>query len=136
MSKIVLDTNVLLDWFDDTRAEHENAQTFIRKHIIGGDVLYVAATSCKDVYYVISRAYSEPMARECIQSIFLAMELLPVDNRAAYAGFHCNEPDFEDGIIRACAELNHMDYLITRDKSAFKDAQVKVLSPTELLTQT
>jgi len=135
MSKILLDTNVLLDWFDDSRDEHENVQTLLRNCIAGDDELYVAATSCKDVYYVLSRIYSEPMARDCIQSIFIAMELLPVDNRTAYAGFRCNEPDFEDGTIRACAELNHMDYLVTRDADAFKDAQVKVLSPTEMLAE-
>lgn len=134
MSRILLDTNVVIDWYDDTRAEHENARQLMDKCIDDDDELYVAATSCKDAYYVLSRIRGEVAARDCIQSIFVAMELLPVDNRTAYTGFHSNEPDFEDGIIRACAELNHMDYLITRDKGAFKDAKVRVLSPAEMLT--
>jgi len=135
MVNIQLDTNIIIDFFDDTRACHEDATKLVDAALISNCTLYVAATTCKDSYFYLTRARGETAARTCLQSIFTTMELLPVDNRCCYEAFHSSEPDFEDGVIRSCAELNLMDYLVSRDAKAFKDSQVKVLSPQEMLTR-
>ena len=45
-----------------------------------------------------------------------------------------NEPDFEDGLIRACAELNDMDFIITRDEAAFRKSTVRAVDCAEFLS--
>jgi len=129
MADILLDTNIIIDFFETQREFHEDASQLIDKALTAGHTLYVAATTCKDSYYILTYLRGETAARHCVQAIFTTMELLPVDNRTCYEGFNSAEADFKDGIIRSCAELNHMDYLITRDTKAFKDCSVKVLSP-------
>ena len=52
-----------------------------------------------------------------------------VDNMA----LNSDEPDFEDGIIRACAELNGADFIITRDKAAFAHSKVRSVTAAEYL---
>ena len=42
-------------------------------------------------------------------------------------------PDFEDGLIRACAELNDVDVILTRDAAAFKRSKVRAMSCAEYL---
>jgi hypothetical protein len=93
----------------------------------------VVSTSLKDVYYVVSRYSSEALARECINAIICSMEVLAVDSRVIYEGFHSTEPDFEDGIIAACVDLNHIDYLVTRDSKAFRNCRTKVVGPAEFI---
>ena len=44
-----------------------------------------------------------------------------------------NEPDFEDGLVRACAELNGADFIITRDEDAFVGSKVKSVTAKEFL---
>ena len=44
-----------------------------------------------------------------------------------------DEPDFEDGLIRACAELNGVDFILTRDTGAFRTSPVKALTCAEYL---
>lgn len=133
MSDILLDTNIIIDFFETQREFHEDATKLIDQALAGGHTLYVAATTCKDSYYILTHLRGESEARQCIQAIFTSIELLPVDNRTCYDGFNSSEPDFEDGIIRSCAELNHLDYLVTRDSKAFKDSSVKALDPQAML---
>ena len=45
----------------------------------------------------------------------------------------CGEQDFEDGLIRACAELNDVDVILTRDADAFKRAKVRAMTCAEYL---
>lgn len=44
-----------------------------------------------------------------------------------------NEPVFEDGLIRACAELNGADFIITRGKDAFAKSKVRSVTAAEYL---
>lgn len=43
------------------------------------------------------------------------------------------EPDFEDGLVRACAELNEVDFIPTRDERAFRTSRVRALTCREYL---
>lgn len=44
-----------------------------------------------------------------------------------------DEPDFEDGLIRACAELNDISFILTRDSAAFRRSRVRAVSAKEYL---
>lgn len=44
-----------------------------------------------------------------------------------------DEPDFEDGIIRACAEAAGADFIISRDERAFARSPIKRLSAQEYI---
>ena len=132
-NKVVLDTNVILDLFISERQSHEAVTQLLSQITDGEYVLHVVSTSLKDVYYIISKYSNEAHARKCISAVFISMEVLAVDSRVVYEGFHGVEPDFEDGIIAACVDLNHMDYLVTRDAKAFKKCHAKTVSPAELL---
>ena len=133
MADILLDTNIIIDFFEETREFHQDALKLIDAAISADWELNITATTCKDSYYILTRLLGESTARNCLEAIFATMELLPVDNRVCYDGFYSNEPDFEDAIILSCAELNRMDYLISRDAKAFKNSKVPVLSPQEML---
>ena len=46
-----------------------------------------------------------------------------------------NEPDFEDGLVRACAELNDADFIISRDEKAFRKATIRRVTAKEYLDE-
>jgi predicted nucleic acid-binding protein len=131
--KALIDTNIILDCFDLDRPQSAVVNELIEALIEADWEICAATTSCKDVYYILTRLKDEQTARECIQALFCVAELLCVDGKVTYEAFHCSEADFEDGIIRLCAELNGMDYLITRDERAFGDSTVRSIHPARLL---
>ncbi len=57
----------------------------------------------------------------------------PVSAEECDRSLRSNEPDFEDGLVRACAELNGADFIITRDEDAFAGSKVKSATAKEFL---
>ena len=135
MENIALDTNVVLDFLSTTRPQHGTAIALMQICQSSGVNLYVAATSLKDIYYILARSDGEPAARAAVRSILDTMIILPVDDTCCRLALNNGEPDFEDGIIRAAAEIAQVDYLISRDARAFAGSRVPHISPADALRE-
>jgi len=131
--RVVLDTNVILDFLNITRLEHNQAVTLLDVLRRRGVNICAAATSLKDIYYILGRSDGKPIAKKAVESVLATMTILPVDFDCCQCASTSTEPDFEDGIIRAAAEIAQTDYLITRDTSVFIGARVPRLSPTDAI---
>ena len=92
-----------------------------------------AASSLKDAYYVLGRQYGERNARKALEWLMGLLVIAPMGAEECELSIHSNEPDFEDGLIRACAELNDVDFILTRDAAAFRASTVRAVSCTEYL---
>lgn len=133
MNRLVLDTNILLDCVDPRRPAHEDAMLLIEQCNGGGDMGMVSSHSLKDVYYIMEKLYDEPSAREAIRVLAGLVVIGPVGAEETLAAIESNEPDFEDGLVRAFAELNDADFIISRDAQAFQRTKVRKLSASEYL---
>lgn len=135
--KILLDTNVWLDYFIDRSATHDLAHDIVTKCIRGGHQLLAAAPSTKDCFFLVAqelkrleRAESgritesaanaiNEVAWACVLSMRKLAYIVPTDDtdvieasilRSAHA-------DFEDNLILAAAARAQADYIITSDKA-------------------
>ena len=99
----------------------------------GGDLGIVAVGSLKDAYYVLQRQYDEVWARGSIEWLRELLVIAPLGAEECELSLGCGEPDFEDGLIRACAELNDVDVILTRDTAAFKRSKVRAMTCAEYL---
>ena len=133
MYRILLDTNILLDSIIPNRPQHDEALALLKWCNGSGDHGFAAATSFNDAYYILCRAYSEAIAREALENLLGLVAGAPVSAEECDRSLRSNEPDFEDGLIRACAELNGADFIITRDKDAFVGSKVKSVTAKEFL---
>ena len=89
--------------------------------------------SFKDVYYVAECAHGERWARDAVRKLMGMLAIAPVDWEVCDRALSSDEPDFEDGIIRACAELNGADAIVTHDKDAFAHSLVRSVTAAEYL---
>lgn len=136
MCRLLLDTNILIDASLPGRIEHTEAAELVDRCSGWAEFGMMCALSLKDVYYIVSKEHGEPVAREAVRGLTGMLRIAPVDFEVCLNALDSNEPDFEDGIVRACAEINDADYIITRDKDAFSRSKVKSLSATEYLALT
>ena len=116
-----LDTNFLLDCVLPGRPEHAAAQTIKGLVDVGLIEGVVSACSLKDAYYILTKQAGEARGRESL------------DQEACFASAYSDEPDFEDGCIRAMAERAGVDFIITRDRAAFVRSTIKTFSPAEFI---
>lgn len=79
-----------------------------------------------------------PMSRLLVRMflrLWIYSRLSPWTWGFAVSRHQSNEPDFEDGLIRACAEHVGVDYIISRDEAAFAKSPIKRLSPRQYLDE-
>ena len=133
MYRLLLDTNILLDCVDPRRSFHSDAIRLIRRCNGGGDKGFACSLSLKDVYYVMGKLYGEPHAREAVRMLAGLVIVGPVGAEETLAAVESNEPDFEDGLVRAFAELNGIDFIISRDEAAFRKGKTRCLTAAEYL---
>ena len=133
MHRLLLDTNILLDCVDPRRAFHGDALRLLAQCNGGGDIGLASSHSLKDVYYVMSKLYGEPSAREAVRALADLVVVGPVGVEETLMALDSNEPDFEDGLVRAFAELNEADFIVSRDQEAFRKSRVRKVSAAEYL---
>ena len=150
---IVVDTNVWLDNFDGVRRSNSDSARCLDAALKAGAQLLYAATSAKDVYYLIAaKLKSESRKREGSLTEQDAMTAEKVaaayvdalDGCATAVGVDASDiwlarkywkvhADFEDCLIMAAAKRAKADYILTRDADFLRHSVVPALSPTELL---
>lgn len=133
MSRLLLDTNILLDAIFDGRPYAADAQDVIARCNGRGDFGMVSGLSLKDVYYIATRVHGAAWARMAVRHLMGLLVIAPDDAEVFDLALNSSEPDFEDGIIRACAELNDADFIITRDADAFANSSVRSVTAGEYL---
>ncbi len=135
-----VDTNVLLDIASDARKGfHDDAILFYGAAGKNDVKLYASVAVLKDVYYVLCRNYCDKSkAREAIRFFMETFTIVDLTETMAATALDSDEPDFEDGLIRAAAELCECRYIVSRDAEAFKNSTAERIEPLEayrLLTE-
>lgn len=133
MSRLLLDTNVIVDYMVPDRPEHPYAAQLLERMADSDDRGMVSVGTLKDAYYICRRYLDEPQCRELVRMFVDLLEVPSVTQRIVREAAWSDEPDFEDGLIRAIAETNRADFIITRDRSAFRRSTVRSMSAREWL---
>ena len=133
MCRLMIDTNILLDALDSRRPDSQAAREVLDRCNGWGEFGMASAVSFKDVYYFTGKMRGELWARSATNRLMDLVAVAPVDGEICDMAIRSNEPDFEDGIIRACAELKGADFIITRDKDAFANSKIRSVTAPEYL---
>lgn len=134
--RVLLDTNILLDYLDARRDEHATARELVHAALGAGMALAAAASSYKDMYYILRRSLKDEVgARGLIRGLIECVPITAVDLRATdlAPAIASDEPDFEDGLVRQVAERERLVAIVTRDSSAFAGSPVPSFGPREFL---
>lgn len=129
----LVDTNVLLDMALEHRPEADAARALLAGMLHHEFGLCVSACSLKDFYYVAGKSLGEPVAREWVSFFLDELEVCQVDSSICRSAVTSDEPDFEDGIIRAVAERNGAGAIISRDENAFSGSLIRRLSARDFI---
>lgn len=75
------------------------------------------------------------MAYKAIGKLLEIVKVCSVTNNDILIAFQKKANDFEDCLVATCAKSIHCDYIITRNKRDFKDFDIPVFTPAEILSQ-
>ena len=89
--------------------------------------------SLNDAYYIMKKLYDESHARAAVRILADLLIIGPISAEETLMALDSDEPDFEDGLVRACAELNEVDFIISRDERAFVKSTLRRLTAAQYL---
>lgn len=132
--RLLLDTNVVLDYLSVNEGFQEEAEAIISLAVEGDAVELVSASAVTDIYYILRRALKDKSkAMERLSDLRQLIHILPVTEKDIDIAMERNWSDFEDAVQYTVAESNQVDYIITRDAKGFEEHLIPSLTPAEFL---
>lgn len=133
--KILIDTNVVLDLLLEREPFLETAILLFEKIERGNFTGYIAATTITNIFYIIRKTEGREAALTAVNRLLIGLHFCAVDRHTVGTALRLGLRDFEDSIQLACATLNQLDGIVTRDRKDFIGSPLPIYSPAELLNQ-
>ena len=126
-TKIFLDTNVVIDFFDPVRNEHLNAIklfALVEKNEISG---YVSESVLNTSVYILRKQFSTTGLREILSDFLSIISILPCSVRSYLQSLKLAGNDIEDALLYQLALENDLDFFITENKKDFRKFSLSIL---------
>ncbi len=130
MTRILIDTDIILDFFFDRQPFAENAAKILSlcesKEIKG----FVTPVIISNVYYLLRQTATHLKVIEKLKQLVSITEILIIDKDAVLQALNSDFKDFEDALQNYSAELDkEIDVIITRNTKDFKNNLLAVMTP-------
>ena len=132
--KVLIDTNIMIDVLTNRDGRSGFSATVIdlcAKQVIDG---YVALHSISNMYYILRKQYSDAERRTILKRYNEILKVAEVGNDVVDTAINNTAiSDYEDALQYACAETVGADYIVTRNIKDYEKAEIRAISPEELL---
>lgn len=130
MNRVLIDTDVILDFFFDRKPFAENAAKVLAlcesKEITG----FITSVIISNVYYLLRQTATHEKVIEKLTQLISILDVLTTDKNTIIQALNSDFRDFEDALQNFSAELNgQIDLIITRNVKDFKNSKIGVMTP-------
>ncbi|MBP5158009.1 MAG: PIN domain-containing protein [Treponema sp.] len=135
--RILLDTNVLLNWLIESNSKHTEAASLVLSCLIDGTEGFVTSHSLTDIFYVLRKYHQEPEARRKFILIMVHNFTILTEDKTLFLEALGDSDffDLEDGLQMKCAENANLDYIVTEKLKDFTNSAVPAISIAEALAR-
>ena len=131
---LLIDSNVVLDFLLERQPFFDESRKVFELRTIPDNYLYVSAASVTDIYYIAYRTLHDHAAvRNLIGRLLSIMKIADVNSEHIKIAYDLNWRDFEDSVQYSIAKSNGMDGIVTRNMKGFRESDVKIFTPEEIL---
>lgn len=133
MMRVLLDTNVILDFVLNRPPWSSYAAAILRAHQKGDIEGYISAITPVNLYYIARKMKGASEARLLVGQILASLKMCSVDQSVLQVAHSLPFADYEDAVQHACATASSMDAIVTRNLKDYKNATLPVYSPSDFL---
>jgi predicted nucleic acid-binding protein len=130
MKKVLIDTDVILDFFFDREPYSDDAAkvlSWCESREIEG---FITSVILSNVYYLLRQCSSHEKVIEKLKQLISITDVLITDKDAILQAMNSDFRDFEDALQNYSAELNgQIDVIITRNIKDFKHSMLGIMTP-------
>jgi predicted nucleic acid-binding protein len=130
MDKVLLDTDVILDFFFDRQPFSEFAAEVFSlcesKEIIG----YVTPVIISNVYYLLRKTAKHDIIIERLKQLLNIVEVAEMNKEVVLDALNSKFKDFEDALQNFAAKnSNEIQIILTRNIKDFKNSSLAIITP-------
>lgn len=130
MDKVLIDTDVLMDFFFDRKPFAKYATELINlcaeKQIQG----FTTAVIISNVYYLLRKTAKHSIIVEKIKQLLTIIDIVKLDKNAVLNALNSEFKDFEDALQNFSAiENGEIKIILTRNLKDFKKSELSILTP-------
>ena len=134
MEKVLIDTDVLLDFFFDREPFAKYATEVLNlceQKILKG---FTTPVIISNVYYLLRKTAKHDIIVEKIKQLLNIVEIIKMDKKAVLNALNSEFKDFEDALQNFSAiEHGEIKIILTRNIKDFKKSNLAILTPETFL---
>lgn len=132
--KVLIDTNVLLDFYCEREDFYQDAANIFDLACDGKIEIWVSPISFVNFFYITRRDYTVEQRYEILKGLMLICNIASTDKFVLSEALSNIVPDFEDMVQYHSARNVSADCIITRNVKDFNTvSDVKIMTPSEFL---
>lgn len=133
-NRILIDTNVLLDYLLEREPFFEDAKNVILSCAEGNIKGCIAAHSIPNMFFILRKDYDTKERRDVLSSLCSIFDVEGIDKTKLLAGLENeNFSDFEDCLQMECAKAYGAEYIVTRNVSDYATSEIQAILPKDYL---
>jgi len=130
MDKVLIDTDVLLDFFFDRKPFSKFSTEILNlceENKLNG---FTTPVIISNVYYLLRKAAKHDIIIEKIKQLLSIIEIIKMDKNAVINALNSDFKDFEDALQNFSAIDNgYIRIILTRNIKDFKTSELAILTP-------
>lgn len=136
MKRVFVDTNIIVDLIADRQPFSKFAIEIFEKAERNEVQLFTSSHSIATTHYLLKKYLEEKKLRDVIYNVLEYVQIIAIDQDIIKKGLKSKHKDFEDALQMLCAyNIEKLDYIVTRNIKDFKNSEIPVFPPDELLTK-
>lgn len=133
--KVLIDTNVVLDFLCKRKDFFENAKIVFQHCFTDVDGI-IAAHTVSNLFYILQNAYgfSVEQCRTKIRNLCTLFDVAEISKTVILKALDDESfSDLEDSLQNQCAAFSNVDFIVTRNIDDFKNSIIPIFSPKEFI---
>lgn len=130
MDKVLIDTDVLMDFFFDREPYAEYATELLNSCANKEMQGFTTPVIVSNVYYLLRKTAKHSMIVEKIKQLLTIIEIVKMDKNVVLSALNSEFKDFDDALQNFSAiENEQIKIILTRNLKDFKKSELAIMTP-------
>lgn len=134
VNRILIDTNILLDYLLTREPFYEVAKEVVRTCTEGDTKGCIAAHSITNMFFILRKDYDAEERWEMLINLCTIFDVEGIDKNKLLVGLqNADFADFEDCLQTECAKAYGAEYIVTRNIADYNASEITAILPKDFL---
>ena len=130
VNRVLIDTNILLDYLLTREPFYEVAKEVVRTCTKG----CIATHSITNMFFILRKDYDAEERREMLINLCTIFDVEGIDKNKLLVGLQNDDfTDFEDCLQTECAKAYGAEYIVTRNVADYSASEITAILPKDFL---